>query len=642
MSMIEALPRVDVGAWNELESAMGEECVYSHVVLAFPGELPDKVTGRLGANNVLQVSVEDVDDALIIEWFEPVTRFLRGAVREGGRAAVVCAQGVSRSATLILAYMMEDGGIGAEDALTSLRRRYPQACPNDGFLRQLALWKEMGFEVDIGNPTYRSLKARQTAKNVVEGLGMDTLSLRNVQEGVEGVQGATATTAVSTYRCRSCRQVLATSENVMVDVTPGGEGSFTWKKIKKNLAQADSSSSDISSSIFVEPLSWMAAQGINEQAQGKIYCPNGSCKARLGSYSWSGMQDASGRWMTPAFQLHLGRMDEVREGREASSSLPSAAAGGIRQPRLGKPKVDTVSEGGRDANADDDANMLRRISCVIFDCDGVLVDSERASCEALRRSILEVTAFDIPHDFPQDFTPVFGMDVRSCLEYYMDAHDQEDAFRRACADLDGTTHDAQDWLATLAAKVAAAKGPHYEHITKAGISPIEGAEHLMRQATATLPTAIASSGSHAKIRHNLESAGLWGIVSEETIVSAQDVARGKPAPDVYIRALETVGCASRAKAAVVIEDSVHGIDAAIQAGIGYVAAMTTSLDSTQMRLSLERLRLRDPEDGEDGECGNEAVVTIQGTRCVIVGKTLPCLQDLLEMFTGHGYGMART
>ncbi|GFR47107.1 hypothetical protein Agub_g8677, partial [Astrephomene gubernaculifera] len=55
---------------------------------------------------------------------------------------------------------------------------------------------------------------------------------------------------------------------------------------------------------------------------------------------------------------------------------------------------------------------------LILDCDGVMVDSERASCESLRLGILEVTGFDIPHDFPQDYVEVFGMDVRSCVAHY--------------------------------------------------------------------------------------------------------------------------------------------------------------------------------------------------------------------------------
>lgn len=60
-------------------------------------------------------------------------------------------------------------------------------------------------------------------------------------------------------------------------------------------------------SIFTEPLRWM--EGITGGAvQGKLYCP--SCQARLGSFNWSGSQASSGRWVVPAFQLHLSKLDE--------------------------------------------------------------------------------------------------------------------------------------------------------------------------------------------------------------------------------------------------------------------------------------------------------------------------------------------
>ena len=646
MTMIEALPRVDIGPWHALESAIDD---YTHAVVAFPGRVDIPQGSRL---EVLQVDVEDVDGSLIIEYFEPVSRFLRDALGSGerSRVAVVCAQGVSRSSTLVLAAMMtgEARGLDAPGALEKLREVYPQACPNDGFMEQLRLWKEMGCRLDMGNATYRSLRARQAAQDVANGL--DGVRLRDVDdvdafdrvedkdrvEDVERVDRVgTATEAGSSgpepsettsYRCRSCRRMLATSENVMVDVSLGGEG-FTWRKIRKNMAQDTGARASDTSSIFVEPLSWMA--GIHEQAQGKIYCPNGACKARLGSFNWSGMQDAEGRWMTPAFNLHLAKMDVGGANREAATDATIR----IRQPKFGNPTS---------AAAAVDPQPSR---VVIFDCDGVLVDSERASCEALRRAILDVTEFDIPHDFPDDFVPVFGMDVRSCLEYYMEAYDQEEAFRNAADAASDASADASaasaDWMAALADRVAASKGPHYESITKLGIDPIPGAGRLMREATAAVPTAIASSGSHAKIRHNLSSAGLWNIVPVHAIVSAQDVPRGKPAPDVYLKALDVLDATGApAKDAIVIEDSIHGMHAAIRAGVGYVAAMTTSLNETQLVESLRALRDRegtgvgdndddDDDDNDDDDRGGRDVV-VGRTRCVVIGSTLPPLHGLFQ------------
>ena len=237
------------------------------------------------------------------------------------------------------------------------------------------------------------------------------------------------------------------------------------------------------------------------------------------------------------------------------------------------------------------------------------------------------------------------MDVRSCLEYYMEAHDQEEAFRNAADAASDASADASaasaDWMAALADRVAASKGPHYESITKLGIDPIPGAGRLMREATAAVPTAIASSGSHAKIRHNLSSAGLWNIVPVHAIVSAQDVPRGKPAPDVYLKALDVLDATGApAKDAIVIEDSIHGMHAAIRAGVGYVAAMTTSLNETQLVESLRALRDRegtgvgdndddDDDDNDDDDRGGRDVV-VGRTRCVVIGSTLPPLHGLFQ------------
>ena len=66
MTMIEALPRVDIGPWHALESAIDD---YTHAVVAFPGRVDIPQGSRL---EVLQVDVEDVDGSLIIEYFEPV------------------------------------------------------------------------------------------------------------------------------------------------------------------------------------------------------------------------------------------------------------------------------------------------------------------------------------------------------------------------------------------------------------------------------------------------------------------------------------------------------------------------------------------------------------------------------------------
>jgi hypothetical protein len=96
--------------------------------------------------------------------------------------------------------------------------------------------------------------------------------------------------------------------------------------------------------------------------QGLLWC---RCRAKIGAWNWAGLQSPTGAWVTPAFCLHQAKIDK------SLPVLPSSVApSGLKT---------------------DVACRTAWFTHLIFDCDGVLVDSERASCEALRRSILAVT-----------------------------------------------------------------------------------------------------------------------------------------------------------------------------------------------------------------------------------------------------------
>jgi beta-phosphoglucomutase-like phosphatase (HAD superfamily) len=90
----------------------------------------------------------------------------------------------------------------------------------------------------------------------------------------------------------------------------------------------------------------------------------------------------------------------------------------------------------------------------------------------------------------------------------------------------------------------------------------------------TLPTCVASSGSHDKMRFTLGLTGLYERFAGR-IFSAYEVARGKPAPDLFLYAAARMGVAPEACA--VIEDSRYGIEAARAArmrAFGYAGGLT--------------------------------------------------------------------
>ena len=176
------------------------------------------------------------------------------------------------------------------------------------------------------------------------------------------------------------------------------------------------------------------------------------------------------------------------------------------------------------------------IDLVIFDCDGVLVDSEVISCrahaETLTRHGYPITAEEVLHRF-------LGVSEREARETI------EAELGRKLPD-DFEAQMKQDILQRYSSEL--------------------GAIPNIREVIASLrvPKCVASSGTPEKIRHGLECAGLYDLLSPH-IFSATQVTRGKPAPDLFLFAAEQMGAAP--ERCIVIEDSVPGVTGARAAGM---------------------------------------------------------------------------
>ncbi len=133
------------------------------------------------------------------------------------------------------------------------------------------------------------------------------------------------------------------------------------------------------------------------------------------------------------------------------------------------------------------------------------------------------------------------------------------------------THGLDEWLTTtyglapdlLYTRVMPA---YYEAIAR-GLPALAGATALLDAARARgLAVAVASTSSHDSIDRTLRAAGLREYFP--VVVSATDVERGKPAPDIYLHTARLLDVPP--EACLVIEDSVHGIIAASTAGMRVV------------------------------------------------------------------------
>ena len=180
--------------------------------------------------------------------------------------------------------------------------------------------------------------------------------------------------------------------------------------------------------------------------------------------------------------------------------------------------------------------MDGRFDLVIFDNDGVLVDSEWHANGILADLLCEA---GLPSTRESCMAEYIGSTMARVREV------AESRLGRALPDdLEARYHD------------------RLFEAFRAELTAVPGVVEALG-AIAT-PTCVASSGTHARIRLALTTTGLLSRF-DGRIFSAQDVARGKPEPDLFLHAASTLGI--RPERCAVVEDSPLGVEAANRAGM---------------------------------------------------------------------------
>ncbi|KAK9124830.1 hypothetical protein Scep_013676 [Stephania cephalantha] len=257
----------------------------------------------------MAVPLRDMESENLLDYLDVCIDFIHKSRKEGS-VLVHCFAGVSRSAAIITAYLMRTEQLSQEDALESLRKSCESVCPNDGFLEQLKMFEEMGYKVDTSSSIYKRFKLKVLGDTYNRGEIIDC-SKFGADPGFPTAAVSSETSnglgkSTTAYRCKKCRRVVASQENVIEHMPGEGESCFEWQK-RKGGNPFDRSDNHDCSSIFVEPLRWMTTVE-DGGLEGKLLCVH--CDSRLGYFNWSGIQCSCGSWITPAFQLHKSRVDE--------------------------------------------------------------------------------------------------------------------------------------------------------------------------------------------------------------------------------------------------------------------------------------------------------------------------------------------
>ena len=187
------------------------------------------------------------------------------------------------------------------------------------------------------------------------------------------------------------------------------------------------------------------------------------------------------------------------------------------------------------------------IKAVLFDMDGVLVDSEayirQAGIEMFREKGFQVSA--------EDFLPFTGMGENRDLGGVAEKHNIPFDLER-------------DKARTYAI---------YADLVKGKLEPLDGVMQFIEKCrTRGLRLAVASSADPVKVNINLEEIGLDRKLFT-AIVTGLDIQHKKPAPDIFLKAAELTGASP--ESCLVVEDAISGVAAGKAAGARVLALKTS-------------------------------------------------------------------
>jgi HAD superfamily hydrolase (TIGR01509 family) len=175
---------------------------------------------------------------------------------------------------------------------------------------------------------------------------------------------------------------------------------------------------------------------------------------------------------------------------------------------------------------------------IIFDFDGVLLESEFDANVQLAEILTDLGHHHTPADAIRHYTGLNGDDFVAAIE------------RRIGGPLPLEFHDRmkQESMRAL----------------KEGIEAVAGAVEFVRSLPPTLPKAVASSSSTKWIRTHLQHLGLDDAFGEHIYSGREHVRRGKPAPDIYLHAADRLGV--DITRSLILEDSEVGARGAVASG----------------------------------------------------------------------------
>ena len=215
------------------------------------------------------IEIDDHEESDLLSRFTDTNRLIHSWRQANRNVLVHCFMGVSRSATIVAAFLMTHLQIGSSQAIDLIRSKRSVISPNSGFLVQLAFFEHLKFNLCSSDIWYRRyLFARLVfslrngnSNGKIQCFQPNSDSLKYIykltNEPQQEQQYLMTERSRTVYKCKDCRRMLFTSQDVL----------------QKDIIN-----------LFVNILPWMTQERNYFFPFGKIYCPH--CNRKIGRYKW--------------------------------------------------------------------------------------------------------------------------------------------------------------------------------------------------------------------------------------------------------------------------------------------------------------------------------------------------------------------
>lgn len=218
----------------------------------------------------------------------------------------------------------------------------------------------------------------------------------------------------------------------------------------------------------------------------------------------------------------------------------------------------------------DEGEVRVAVEGAVFDCDGLLVDSESLWLQMIDTWLAEQ---DLQEYSGSHFLGLSVHDTAARLSHVVSAESRS------------KEGDALVGLADAGPTLAAELTRRYSAMLSSGVAPMPGAVTLFTSLASRIPVAVASNGLRADVTTMLADAAL--LSAAHTVCTVEDVSAGKPAPDLYLQACNRLQV--HPENTVAFEDSPAGAQAASAAGLLVIGVNSDPSVTLECRWRLERL-----------------------------------------------------